>query len=96
MWAASLAWNGIGTAGLKGAEVQCHMFAHILGAYYDIAHGAALSIITPGWMEFNLEKIFGSAVKVERALLGENVGICSSKLLWKMTRFLGVRETISM
>jgi alcohol dehydrogenase YqhD (iron-dependent ADH family) len=56
MWAASLAWNGIGNAGLKGAEVQCHMFAHVLGAYYDIAHGAALSIITPGWMEFNLDK----------------------------------------
>jgi len=56
MWAASLAWNGIGTAGLEGAEVPCHMFAHVLGAYYDIAHGAALSIITPGWMKFNLKR----------------------------------------
>jgi alcohol dehydrogenase YqhD (iron-dependent ADH family) len=56
MWAAALAWNGLGTAGLKGAGVPCHMFAHILGAYYDIAHGAALSIIVPGWMKFMLEQ----------------------------------------
>ena len=68
MWAASLAWNGIGTAGVGGASVPCHMFAHILGAYYDIAHGAALSIIVPGWMKFMLKektKIF--------AQFGENV-----------------------
>jgi len=56
MWSASLAWNGLGTAGVAGAEVPCHMFGHVLGAYYDIAHGASLSIVVPGWMNFMVDK----------------------------------------
>ena len=52
MWAATLAFNGLATAGVEGASVPSHMFAHILGAYYDIAHGAALSIIVPAWMKY--------------------------------------------
>jgi len=52
MWAASLAWNGLTTCGLEGASVPNHMFAHVLGAFYDIAHGAALSIIIPAWMKY--------------------------------------------
>ena len=56
MWAASLAWNGLGKAGAEGAQVHCHMFAHILGGHYDIAHGAALSIIVPGWMKYMIDK----------------------------------------
>ncbi len=32
------------------------MFAHILGAQYDIAHGAALSIIIPAWMKYKYKE----------------------------------------
>ena len=53
MWASSLAWNGLATAGVGDWSVPSHMFAHILGAHYDIAHGAALSIIVPAWMKYN-------------------------------------------
>ncbi len=56
MWAASLAWNGLTTSGVDGASVPCHMFAHVLGAFYDIAHGAALSIITPAWMQYKYKE----------------------------------------
>jgi NADP-dependent alcohol dehydrogenase len=52
MWAASLAWNGLSTAGVEDSGFPNHMFAHILGAQYDIAHGAALSIIIPAWMKY--------------------------------------------
>jgi alcohol dehydrogenase YqhD (iron-dependent ADH family) len=52
MWAASLAWNGLSTAGVEDSSYPNHMFAHILGAQYDIAHGAALSIIIPAWMKY--------------------------------------------
>jgi alcohol dehydrogenase YqhD (iron-dependent ADH family) len=56
MWAATLAFNGLGTTGVEGASVPSHMFAHILGAYYDIAHGAALSIIVPAWMKYKYKE----------------------------------------
>ena len=56
MWAASLAWNGLTTSGVDGANVPCHMFAHVLGAFYDIAHGAALSIVTPVWMKYKYKE----------------------------------------
>jgi alcohol dehydrogenase YqhD (iron-dependent ADH family) len=56
MWAASLAWNGLTAGGLEGATVPNHMFAHVLGAFYDIAHGAALSIIIPAWMMYKYKE----------------------------------------
>ncbi|MFO7928130.1 MAG: iron-containing alcohol dehydrogenase [Candidatus Humimicrobiaceae bacterium] len=70
MWAASLAWNGLGTAGVEGADVHCHMFAHILGAHYDIAHGAALSIIVPGWMKYMLDKKAKRFARFTKNVLG--------------------------
>lgn len=63
MWAASLAWNGLGTAGIGDFSVPNHMFGHILGAYYDLAHGATLSIIVPGWMKYNYKKNISKYVK---------------------------------
>jgi alcohol dehydrogenase YqhD (iron-dependent ADH family) len=68
MWAATLAWNGIGSAGLSGGSIPNHLFAHILGGHYDIAHGAALSIVVPAWMKHKC------AEKAERfAKFAENV-----------------------
>ena len=52
MWASTLAWNGLGTAGIGGFAQPNHLLSHILGAYYDIAHGAAISIVTPSWMKY--------------------------------------------
>ena len=72
MWASTLAWNGIGTAGIGSAGVPCHMFAHILGAYYDIAHGAALSIVTPAWMKFYLDKKTKRFAQFARNIMGIN------------------------
>ncbi len=63
MWAATLAFNGLGTAGVEGASVPNHMFAHVLGAFYDIPHGAALSIIVPAWMKYKYKENIGQFVK---------------------------------
>ena len=50
MWAATLAWNGLNTAGVGAAGTPCHKLEHPISALYDIAHGAGLSIITPAWL----------------------------------------------
>ncbi|GAK58049.1 iron-containing alcohol dehydrogenase [Candidatus Vecturithrix granuli] len=52
MWASTLALNGLLTAGIGYYEFPTHMIEHSLSSMYDIAHGAGLSIVTPGWMKY--------------------------------------------
>jgi alcohol dehydrogenase YqhD (iron-dependent ADH family) len=74
MWAATLAFNGISTAGVDGASVPNHMFAHILGAHYDIAHGAALSIIVPAWMKYSYKENLSQFVRFSENVFGIKKG----------------------
>ena len=50
MWAATLALNGLAGAGLGKAGFPMHMIEHSLSALYNVAHGAGLSVVVPGWM----------------------------------------------
>jgi len=50
MWSATIAFNGLVTAGMGRVSLPAHMIEHSLSALYDIAHGAGLSIVLPGWM----------------------------------------------
>jgi len=52
MWSATLAFNGLTTAGMGVIRLPAHMMEHSLSALYNIAHGAGLSIILPGWMKY--------------------------------------------
>lgn len=55
MWASSLTLNGLVAAGF-GEVWSCHTMEHVLSAYYDIAHGAGLAILTPSWMRYVLDE----------------------------------------
>lgn len=70
MWAASLSNSGIPSAGLGNWSAPNHMFGHVLGGYYDIAHGASLSIIIPAWMEYKLEEKIKKFSKLARNVFG--------------------------
>ncbi|WP_454185275.1 hypothetical protein [Paenibacillus senegalensis] len=50
MWAGTIAHNGLLGTG-REEDWASHLIAHELGALYDIAHGAALSIVFPAWMK---------------------------------------------
>ncbi len=67
LWSSTLALNGLVGAGAKG-DWACHMIEHELSAKYDIAHGAGLALIFPGWMKYvykvNIKKFVQFAVKV--------------------------------
>jgi len=56
MWAVTLAFNGLTTAGMGAVSFPAHMVSHALSALHDTPHGAALSIVLPGWMAFTLER----------------------------------------
>ncbi|MBW2467243.1 MAG: iron-containing alcohol dehydrogenase [Deltaproteobacteria bacterium] len=56
MWAATLALNGLSGAGLGKTGFPMHMIEHSLSALYNIAHGAGLSIVMPGWMIYQAQR----------------------------------------
>jgi len=56
MWATTWAFNGLTSAGMGSIGLPVHMIEHSLSAIYDIAHGAGLSIVLPGWMRFTLDR----------------------------------------
>ncbi len=55
MWASSLALCGITWCGVGDLTLPAHMIEHSLSALYDVAHGAGLAIVTPGWMKYMRE-----------------------------------------
>ncbi len=52
MWAATMAFNDLSSAGIGDFYFPNHMLEHPLSAIYDIAHGAGLSIMMPAWMTY--------------------------------------------
>jgi alcohol dehydrogenase YqhD (iron-dependent ADH family) len=56
MWATTWAFNGLTSAGMGMISLPVHMIEHSLSAIYDIAHGAGLSIVLPGWLQFTLDR----------------------------------------
>lgn len=48
MWASEWAMNGMLKCGFAGPWVV-HPIEHQLSAYYDVAHGAGLAVLTPSW-----------------------------------------------
>lgn len=68
MWSATLALNGLTTAGIGDYAFPNHMMGHSLSALYDIAHGSTLSIAFPAWLRYNSKNLnerlkrFGSRV----------------------------------
>jgi len=68
MWAASLAWNGLGTAGVGNCQIPNHMLEHPLSGLYDIAHGAGLSVVIPAWMKWALKQNPEKIARLGRAV----------------------------
>ena len=50
-WAGCLAHNDLLGRG-RAEDWGCHGLEHELSAFYDVAHGAGLAVLTPFWMEY--------------------------------------------
>jgi len=70
MWGASLAFNGLTTAGIGSYGFPNHMIEHSLSALYDIAHGAGLSIVIPGWMSYQAQRAPARLARFARQVFG--------------------------
>jgi hypothetical protein len=69
MWAGTLAWSGLINAGVDDAALPNHMIEHPLSAFYDIAHGAGLSIVIPAWLKYMKSRISHRIIRFGRRIL---------------------------
>ncbi|MCI5194245.1 MAG: iron-containing alcohol dehydrogenase [Candidatus Electrothrix sp. AU1_5] len=72
MWTATLALNGLTGAGLGRVGFPMHMIEHALSALYDVPHGAGLSVVMPGWLQWYKEQDAARIAQLGRALLPLN------------------------
>jgi alcohol dehydrogenase YqhD (iron-dependent ADH family) len=70
MWSGTLAFNGLTTAGMGVVGFPVHMIEHSLSALYDIAHGAGLSIMLPGWMAWSAKNNPARFARLAREFFG--------------------------
>jgi hypothetical protein len=70
MWSGTLAFNGLTTAGMGIVGFPVHMIEHSLSALYDIAHGAGLSIVLPGWMTWSAKNNPARFARLARDFFG--------------------------
>jgi alcohol dehydrogenase YqhD (iron-dependent ADH family) len=52
MWSAALALNGLSAAGLGKVGFPMHLIEHSISALYGVPHGAGLSVVIPGWLQY--------------------------------------------
>ncbi|MFZ5765640.1 MAG: iron-containing alcohol dehydrogenase [Thermodesulfobacteriota bacterium] len=81
MWAATLALNGLTTAGLDRYQFPNHMIEHALSAIYNIAHGAGLAIVMPAWMKWYSRQRPERFARFSREVFGLDGGEAGIKAL---------------
>ena len=86
MWAATLALNGLTRAGVGDHPFPIHLIEHSISALYQIAHGAGLAALLPGWMRWKASKDEPKKV----AQFGQRCLGCDSKGTDKETAFKAV------
>lgn len=72
MWSATLALNGLTTAGIGNYGFPNHMIGHSLSAIYDIAHAHSLSIVFPAWLKYNFDNKKERIVQLGKAVFNES------------------------
>lgn len=79
MWTATLALNGLTAAGLGKVGFPMHMIEHSLSAFYNVAHGAGLSAVIPGWMHHQAPHALPRFAQFACRVFGVNKGSLEQK-----------------
>jgi alcohol dehydrogenase YqhD (iron-dependent ADH family) len=81
MWAATLALNGLTTAGIGKGGSPNHMIGHSLSALYDLDHGASLSIVLPAWLKYNQQTLARKLTHFGQVIFGQNDAAATIKAI---------------
>ena len=68
-FAGTVAHNGLVGMG-RAQDWACHVMEHELSALYDVAHGAGLAVLTPGWMQYVYKDNIGMFVQFAVNVMG--------------------------
>jgi alcohol dehydrogenase YqhD (iron-dependent ADH family) len=79
MWASTLALNGLTGAGLGKVGFPMHMIEHSLSALYNVAHGAGLSVVIPGWMRYQSQQSPDKFAQFAERIFGITSGTIEKK-----------------
>ncbi|WLE98810.1 MAG: iron-containing alcohol dehydrogenase [Candidatus Electrothrix communis] len=106
MWTATLALNGLTAAGLGRVGFPMHMIEHSLSALYDVPHGAGLSVVMPGWLQWYLKQDAARIARLGRGILpsaeqqelaGENETVIAERTIaFLRTWFSKVHSPVSL
>lgn len=69
MWASTLAHNGLCGTG-KQEDWSSHRLEHEISAWYNVAHGAGLAVMTPAWMQYVAERNPGKVMQFAVNVMG--------------------------
>lgn len=73
MWTATFAWNGFYVCGIGPFNANIHMIGHSFSAFYDLPHGAAMSVAIPAVMRFHLKDRISKYAGFAREIFGINI-----------------------
>lgn len=95
MWSATLALNGLTTAGIGSYGFPNHMIGHSLSAIYDIAHAHSLSIIFPAWLKYNFDGKKERIVQLGKAIFDERDAEVTINKIVSFFKSIGVPTSLS-
>lgn len=70
MWAATLAWNFLGSSGVGPWTTPAHMLEHPLSGLHNVPHGAGLAITGPAWMTWESRRRTDRLAAFARGIMG--------------------------
>jgi len=70
MWAATLAWNFLGSAGVGPWATPAHMLEHPLSGLFNVPHGAGLAVTGPAWMTWESRRRADRIAAFARRIMG--------------------------
>lgn len=95
MWSATLALNGLTTAGIGSYGFPNHMIGHSLSAIYDIAHAHSLSIVFPAWLKYNFDNKKERIVQLGKAVFNESDAEATINKIISFFKSIGVPTILS-
>jgi len=70
MWAATLAWNFLGSSGVGPWNTPAHMLEHPLSGLHNVPHGAGLAVTGPAWMAWENRRRTDRTAAFARRIMG--------------------------
>ncbi len=80
-WAATLALNNSNGTGRRGGDWASHDIEHSVSAFYNVAHGAGLAVVTPAWMRYVYQEDLETFARFAEKIFNITTGTQEEKAL---------------